>query len=46
MFRDKAITLLMLLVNTSGATFEDEEMAIDILEENLKRAAEKPRSVG
>lgn len=34
--RDKATTLLMLLSNATGATFEDEVMAVDIIEETFK----------
>jgi hypothetical protein len=38
--RDLALTTLMLLVNATGAEFEDEELAIQILEEliiNVKK---------
>ena len=34
--RDKAITLLQLLSNAAGATFENEVLAVDIIEETFK----------
>ena len=34
--RDKATTMLQLLSNAAGATFEDEVLAVDIIEETFK----------
>ena len=39
--RDKAKTLLMLLSNATGAEFEDEGMAVDIIEETLLKTLEE-----
>ena len=35
--RDVALTLLQALANAAGAEFEDEKMAVDIIEETLKQ---------
>lgn len=40
-FRDKAKTCLMLLANASGAEFEDEKLAVDILEETIVRTVKQ-----
>ena len=42
---DKATTLLMLLSNATGAEFEDEEMAIQIIVETLKSVKPKKKRV-
>ena len=35
-YKDKAITIVQTLMNATGAEFEDENMAIDIIAGNLK----------
>ena len=35
-YKDKAITIVQTLINATGAEFEDENMAIDIIAGNLK----------
>ena len=38
-YKDKSVTLLQLLTNACGAEFEDEDLAVDIIEETIKDAA-------
>jgi len=36
-YKDKAITIIVTLINATGAEFEDENMAIDIIADNLEK---------
>ena len=39
-YRDHSMTVLMNLANAAGAEFEDEKMAVDILEHTFKKVIE------
>ena len=36
-YKDKAITIIQTLMNATGAEFEDENLAIDIIADNLEK---------
>ena len=36
-YKDKAITIIQTLINAAGAEFEDQNMAIDIISDNLEK---------
>ena len=44
-YRDKTVTLIQLLENACGAEFEDESLAVSIIEETLRVVASESNDI-